>query len=316
MLQKQAASGRPRRRAVQCSAVKLPARTFLLALVPLLAALSLGPARAASLPPQSPPGSAVPAPDLWRDLGRPELGPAARQETASLLQVPPRCHAEACALVVVSHPRAQSPERLRNSVGVSVLTGQLLDSGFAVLLSGDGGPATWGSPAALESAARDHAETTRHFFWNGHTYALGLSMGGLLALRSALPGSPYSVEGVALIDGWVNLDAAWRASADRQAEIRVAYGLSTPPLPGLDPLRGLTHRSPLPLFVVSSPDDRLVPQASNAELVYAHAEPGLSEHLYLTGPHLGGNRFTPELARRLADFFGEIEARTPPQYGF
>lgn len=297
--------------------MKLPARTCRLALSPLLAALCLGAARAVPvLPPPAPlPAHAAPEPDRWLDLGRLEAGGPA-PVAGSLLQVPPRCHAEACALVVVSHPRAQSPLRLRDSVGVSVLTGRLLESGFAVLLSGDGGPTTWGSPAALEAAARDHAEATRHFFWNGHTYALGLSMGGLLALRSALPGSPYSVEGVALIDGWVNLEAAWRASADRQAEIRAAYGLSTLPLPGLDPLRGLPHRPPLPLFVVSSPDDRLVPQASNAELVYAHAEPGFSEHLRVTGPHLGGNRFTPELARRLADFFGEIEARTPPQYGF
>ena len=299
--------------------MKLPARTFLPALLTLLAALPLGTARAVpALPPQMPPPAERPArsaaaPGLWQDLGRPDLDPAGPE---SLLRVPPRCHAEACALVVVSHPRAQSPERLRDSAGVAVLTGRLLESGFAVMLSGDGGPTTWGSPAALETAARDHAEATRRFFWNGHTYALGLSMGGLLALRSALPGAPYSVDGVALIDGWVNLDAAWRASADRQAEIRAAYGLTTPPLPGLDPLRALPRRAPLPLFVVSSPDDRLVPQASNADQVFLYAEAGLSEHLHVSGPHLGGNRFTPELARRLAGFFGAIEARTPPQYGF
>ncbi|MFC5848276.1 alpha/beta hydrolase [Deinococcus petrolearius] len=288
--------------------MKLPARTFLFALTTLLAALDPGAARAVpALPPQE---QVAPVPEPWQVLGR--LDPGER----SLLQAPARCRAEACALVVVSHPRAQSPLRLRDSAGVSVLTGELLNAGFAVMLSGDGGPTTWGSPGALEEAARDHAEATRQFFWNGHTYALGLSMGGLLALRSALPGGPYSVQGVALIDGWVNLDAAWRASADRQAEIRAAYGLSTPPLPGLDPLRGLTGRPPLPLFVVSSPDDRLVPQASNADLVYAHAEAGLSEHLRVTGPHLGGNRFTPEVARRLSGFFGAVETRTPPQYGF
>lgn len=297
--------------------MKLPARTFLLALFTLLAALPLGTARAVpALPPQGPPGIAAPAPGLWQGLG-PAPDPAGPE---SLLRVPPRCHAEACALVVVSHPRAQLPGRLRDSAGVSVLTGELLDAGFAVMLSGDGGPTTWGSPAALEEVARDHAQATRRFFWNGHTYALGLSMGGLLALRSALPGGPYSVEGVALIDGWASLDAAWRASADRRAEIRAAYGLTTlpasGPLPGLDPLRALERRAPLPLFVVSSADDRLVPQAGNADLVYLHAEPGLSEHLHVSGPHLGGNRFTHELARRLSEFFGTIEARTPPQYGF
>lgn len=294
--------------------MKLPVRTFLLALA-LLPALSLGAARAVpALPPQSPVQGAA-AHDLWQPLER-GPGQADTPGQASLLRVPPRCHAEACALVVVSHPRAQSPERLRDSAGVAVLTGRLLESGFAVMLSGDGGPTTWGSPAALETAARDHAEATRHFFWNGHTYALGLSMGGLLALRSALPGSPYNVEGVALIDGWVSLDAAWRASADRRAEIRAAYGLTTPPLPGLDPLRALEGRPPLPLFVVSSPDDRLVPQAGNADQVFLHAEVGLSARVHVSGPHLGGNRFTPELARRLAGFFGAIEARTPPQYGF
>lgn len=290
-------------RALQCGAVKLPARTFLLALWTLLA---LPPAVRAvpALPPHPAP---LAAPGDWQPLG-PGTDP-------SLLRVPPQCLAQACPLVVVSHPRAQSAERLRGSAGVSVLTSHLTDAGFAVLLGSDGGPTTWGSPGALEHVARDHAAATRHFFWNGHTYALGLSMGGLLALRSALPGSPYSVGGVALIDGWVNLEAAWRTSGTRQAEIRAAYGIETLS-PGLDPLGDLTAQPPLPLFVVSSPDDALVPQASNAELVYAHAETGASERVVLGGPHLGGNRFTPELARRLTEFFGAIEARTPPQYGF
>ncbi|MFC4639279.1 alpha/beta hydrolase family protein [Deinococcus hohokamensis] len=225
----------------------------------------------------------------------------------SYLLVPGRCPTGGCALVVVSHPRAQDAARMLRSTGVPVLTGALLQAQFAVLLSGDGGPTTWGSPDALAEVAQAHLEATGRFRWNGRTYALGLSMGGLMALRSALPGSPYAVSGVALIDGWSDLRGAWGSAMTRREEINAAYGLLTAPGPELDPLQQAYLAPMLPLFVAASPDDTTVPARSNGERLFTLAHPALSEYVPLTGPHLGANRFSADMARRLSAFFQRLE---------
>lgn len=232
----------------------------------------------------------------------------------SFLRVPPACYRQECALVVVSHPRGQSAERLLESPQVSVLTQALLDVPLAVLLSDDGGESTWGSPAALAQVASLRQEAGSHFAWNGRTYALGLSMGGLLALRSALPGSPYPVGGVALIDPWADLRNAWGTALTRRVEINHAYGLAErEPTPDLNPL-ALAEQAPrIPLFLVASPDDDVVPMTTNAVRLRNRAAPGPSRFVQLSGPHLGGNRFSPKVADQLADFFGGLEAQATEQ---
>lgn len=223
-----------------------------------------------------------------------------------LLRVPQACE-PSCALVVVSHPRGQSAAHLRDSVPVSVLTDALSQAGFAVLLSGDGGATSWGSPAGLAALGDAHVQAARRFPWNGRTYALGLSMGGLMALRSALPGSPYPVQGVALIDGWVDLRAAYASATSRRQEIEGAYGLTDLP-DDLNPAWLARRWKPLPLFVVGSPDDRTVPFSSNGEALWAEAaEPGVGDVVRLSGSHLGGNRFTPSVAQRLVGFYRSLE---------
>ena len=232
-----------------------------------------------------------------------------RVSGSSFLRVPPACYRQECALVIVSHPRGQSAERLHASAGVTTLVDALLAAPFAVLLSNDGGPTPWGSPAALDQVAELHEEAVTHFAFSGRTYALGLSMGGLLALRSALPGSPYRVSGVALIDGWTDVRAAWGSAASRRAEIQDAYGLSGEPTPDLNP-QALAERLPaLPLFVVASPDDRVVSMRSNSERLFTRAERSVSEFVRVSGSHLGGNRFTPAIAEKLVHFFTRLEAR-------
>lgn len=277
----------------------------------MLAALWTG-AQAAT--PQSVP--ALPASVPGVSVHQPQ--PPAPAETVTLnrlsgpsfLRIPDTCRERPCALVVVAHPRGQSAERLHTSPQVNVLVQALLDASFAVLLSDDGGANTWGSPAALDQVAGLHADAVSQFDWNGRTYALGLSMGGLLALRSALPDSPYAVSGVALIDGWADLRAAWGGSMARRTEIEAAYGLAAvPPDVSLNPLTEVMNHAPLPLFVAASPDDAVVSMKANADRLYPHAEAGVSEWVALTGPHLGGNRFSPTLARQLAGFFGRLEAR-------
>lgn len=227
----------------------------------------------------------------------------------SFLRVPPACYRQECGLVIVSHPRGQSGTRLRDSAGVGVLVEALLSAPFAVLLSDDGGPTNWGSPAALAQVTGLREEAVTHFAFSGRTYALGLSMGGLLALRSALPESLYPVAGVALIDAWVDVHAAWGTAVTRRAEIQAAYGTAGQPPAHLNPLHQARVTPTLPLFVVASPDDRVVPMNSNGERLFAHAEPEVSEFIRVSGTHLGGNRFTPAVAARLAAFFQRLEAR-------
>lgn len=278
-------------------------RFLVLLLCTLLAALS-GSAPAASAPPS---GWVLPlpqVPDTVKLDGH--LGP-------SFLRVPPACYWRECALVIVSHPRGQSAERLRESAQVGVLVDALLEVPFAVLLSDDGGPTTWGSPAALAQVAGLRREAAEHFAWNGRTYALGLSMGGLLALRSALPGSPYPVSGVALIDGWADLRGAWKTSARRRQEIAEAYGLSSEPPVALNPLVQAELNPPLPLFVLVSPEDTTVPARSNGERLYARAQPGVSAFVKVSGPHLGANRFSPVIAHQLAAFFERLETQATAQ---
>ncbi|THF89009.1 alpha/beta hydrolase [Deinococcus sp. KSM4-11] len=226
--------------------------------------------------------------------------------------MPAACAARPCPLVIVSHPRAQTAERMRDSPQVGVLIHALLGANFAVLLSGDGGPNSWGSANALYTSASAHLAAIRSYPWNGHTYALGLSMGGLLALRSALPGAPYEVRGVALIDAWVNLMGAWKSAPSRRTEIRAAYGLTTltvsaPKVSDYDPLHLTALVPPLPLFIVSSPDDKVVPAVTNAQRLTSYAEPGLSDVVTLSGAHMGGNRFSPAVAARLVAFLQRLE---------
>ncbi|ANE43932.1 alpha/beta hydrolase family protein [Deinococcus puniceus] len=280
----------------------------------LLAAALLPHARAAT--PQNVLALPTPAP-LQTPAVTPSSGPVPaetitldRLSGPSFLRIPNTCRVQKCALVVVAHPRGQSAERLHNSPQVNVLIQALLDASFAVLLSDDGGENTWGSPAALDQVAGLHTDAVKEFEWSGRTYALGLSMGGLLALRSALPGSPYAVSGVALIDGWADLRAAWGGSMSRRTEIADAYGLGTaPPDPSLNPMAQLMNHAPLPLFVAASPDDGVVSMKANADVLYSRAEAGVSDWVILNGPHLGGNRFTPTLARQLAGFFERLETR-------
>ncbi len=227
----------------------------------------------------------------------------------SLLAVPAHCQQFSCALIVVSHPRAQTPERLRDSPEFTRLRDTLLAGNFAMLLSSDGGPTTWGSPQGLKHAGKAHQQARQAFTWNGRTYALGISMGGLMALRSTLPGGPYAVSGVALIDPWVNLVAAWHSAPSRQQEIREAYGPAADLklIEEQDPLHLALQLPPLPMVLTSSLDDKVVSPLQNSELLAGHGDVTFSQHVRLTGPHLGGNRFTLQMGETLRTFFERLE---------
>lgn len=227
-------------------------------------------------------------------------------EHRSWLRVPGVCQVAWCGLVVISHPRGQNVERLRDSISMDVMLDALLHAGYAVLLSSDGGLTTWGSPQALKVAGQAHREAVGRFHWNGKTYAMGYSMGGLTALRSTLPGSPYQVQGLILIDAWVNLKAAWSLSASRRSEIRAAYPLASGSVNSFDPLPAALKGGKQPMLVMASVQDKIAPAHLNGAKLYAQALAGPSSYVKLSGPHLGGNRFTPDVARNVVAFLTRL----------
>jgi len=231
-----------------------------------------------------------------------------RSDGPSFLLVPDACMRDLrCPLVVVSHPRGQTAEHLSGSPAFASYAEALTRSNFAVLFSNDSGPTPWGAPAALASLADLQSRSTDLFQFNGRTYAFGVSMGGLMALRSAQQG-PYPVSGVVLLDAWADLQGAWAMPGRQRAEVEEAYGISEAPSGDLDPMVLAETYPKLPLFIIGSPDDNAVPFVENGLRLFDRAaEPGVSQLVTLSGAHLGGSHFTPALAQRVAEFLQEVE---------
>ncbi|WP_407572680.1 alpha/beta hydrolase [Deinococcus altitudinis] len=226
----------------------------------------------------------------------------------SFLLVPDTCARDlGCSLVVVSHPRGQTAEHLSGSPAFAAYAEALTRSNFAVLFSNDGGLTPWGVPAALANLTDLQTRSTELFRFNGRTYAFGVSMGGLLALRSAQQGL-YPVSGVVLLDAWADLQGAWAIPGRHRAEVEEAYGASGAPSPDLDPMVLAETSSKLPLFIIGSPDDNAVPFGGNGLRLFDRAaEPGISQLVMVSGPHLGGSHFAPALAQRVADFLQQLD---------
>ena len=226
----------------------------------------------------------------------------------SFLLVPDACLRDLrCPLVVVSHPRGQTAEHLSSSPAFASYAAALTRSNSAVLFSNDSGPNPWGTPAALASLADLQARSTELFRFNGRTYAFGISMGGLMALRSAQQG-PYPVFGVVLLDAWTDLQGAWAMPGRHRVEVEEAYGTSEAPSPALDPMVLAEIHPKLPLFIIGSLDDNVVPFVGNGLRLFGRAaETGASQLVMVSGPHLGGSHFVPTLAQRVADYLQELE---------
>lgn len=266
----------------------------------LFALLLAAPSFAVSAPSTSP---VIPSPEVQTfRLDRPD-GP-------SFLLVPSACLRDVhCPLVVVSHPRGQTAEHLSGSPSFASYAAALTREQFAVLFSNDGGPNPWGTPSALEGLAELQARSTGLFQFNGRTYAFGISMGGLMALRSAQQG-PYAVSGVVLLDAWADLRGAWAIPGRHRAEVEEAYATSGPPSSTLDPMVLAETHPKLPLFIIGSHDDNAVPFGGNGLRLFDRAaEPGTSQLVTLSGPHLGGSHFAPALAQQVADFLLKLEQR-------
>ena len=252
--------------------------------------------------PALPPQLSAPAPVLQQVIAHPA--------GAAYLFTPRACLTRPCPLIVISHTRGRTAAEFAQSPFVRQFLNAFTARGFAVLFSNDGGPRTWGGPAAQTYLAEVRRAALERFRFSGHHYAFGLSMGGLAALRSALDG-PDEVRGVALLDAHVSVATALHDGSDpsRQAEVAAAYGLADGRAevpPDLDPI-DLIRTQPLPLFVAGSAQDQTVPFAANGEAIFPLALPGESRLLIYAGPHLGGSHFAPSVVSEVADFFARLE---------
>lgn len=225
----------------------------------------------------------------------------------------------ACPLVVVSHSRGMTAEVSLTRPHLRAVYGRLLGAGYAVLVSNDAGPTTWGAPQALTYLAQMRAQAIQSFPFNGRTYNFGYSMGGLPALLTAyLP--VYPVSGVVLLDAAVNLQDVWTSeNAAFRADIGAAYSLplDAPLPPARDPYNDFAapEAARLPLLVAGSADDRVVPFARHGEPLLARNTSPQSRLLRLTGAHLGGSHFGPVFVDEMLAFLNRLEHPELPAPG-
>jgi hypothetical protein len=201
---------------------------------------------------------------------------------------------------------------------LTALYARLQDAGYAVLVSNDAGPTTWGAPPALTYLADIHARAARLFPYDGQTFTFGYSMGGLPALLTAYAGV-YPVAGVVLLDAQVNLEDAWRGgNATFMADIAAAHGVA--PGGSLPPGRDPAHDYPgagrtLPLLVAGSAADSAVSFARNGEALYAANTSPHSRLLRLDGPHLGAGHFGPAVVDEVLAFLARVRQAPPAPLG-
>lgn len=217
-----------------------------------------------------------------------------------------------CPLVVVSHSRGLSAEQSLTRPHLRSLFRRLTGAGYAVLVSNDAGPTTWGAPQALTYLADMRWRAIRTFAFSGRTYNFGYSMGGLPALLTAyLP--VYPVSGVILLDAQVSLLDVWKGSNLKfREDVRVAHGIS--PQAALPPRRDpLTFNGPevaqVPLLVAGSAEDQAVPFKQNGEAIFKRNASRESRLVRLTGPHLGGSHYGDAFVNPMLAFLNRLEQK-------
>ncbi|WP_309569893.1 alpha/beta hydrolase [Deinococcus sp.] len=217
--------------------------------------------------------------------------------------------APTCPLVVVSHSRGMTADLSVTRPHLLAIFRRLQAAGYAVLVSNDAGPTTWGAPQALTYLGDLHRRAARLFPFDGHTFNFGYSMGGLPALLTGYSGV-YPVSGVILLDAQVNLNDAWRGgNVTFMADIAAAHGLTRgePLPPGRDPARDYPGAGvQLPLLVAGSATDSAVSFTRNGEALYAANAAPESRLLRLEGPHLGGSHFSSAFVDELLAFLTRV----------
>lgn len=262
-------------------------------------------AAAPPAPPLGPPQTPQAVPGIARALRFPHpLGDA-------FLLRPVKC-APACPLVVVSHSRGLTAEQSLTRPHLRSVFSRLTAAGYSVLVSNDAGPTTWGAPQALTYLADMRWRAIRTFPFNGRSYTMGYSMGGLPALLAAyMPVFPVS--GVILLDAQVSLLDVWKGSNPKfQEDVRVAHGISPQAAlpPRRDPLSFLgPEAARVPLLVAGSAEDQAVPLSRNGAALFARSTSPESRLVRLSGPHLGGSHYGDAFVKPMLAFLNRLEQK-------
>lgn len=226
----------------------------------------------------------------------------------AFLWVPHDCAKKACSMMVVSHSRGNTSYATLEKPHLMSFFQNFVEEGVAVLISNDAGPNTWGNEKSLLYLKSIWIEASKSFHFNGKTYALGYSMGGLPASLS-VQRQLYPVTALILMDARVNMLGAYGgADASRAEEIKVAYQApeGTTEMALHDPMLE-NFKSSIPMMVIGSKDDRTVPFADNGEKFYRlHGNNPDSVKLLLPGGHLHMNRWAPETARDILLFMKNL----------
>ncbi|PYE56202.1 alpha/beta hydrolase family protein [Deinococcus yavapaiensis] len=255
-------------------------------------------------------GGALAAPNLPAPLAHEEVRVPNPFGDAYLLR-PTSCPVTGCPLIIVANSRGLSAEKALERPNLQSIFSELTRARFAVLVSNDPTGRAWGRPDFLRYLGEIRTDASKLFEFNGHTYTLGYSMGGIAALMAAYK-NVFPVSGVVLLDGRVNLLDAWQGSdAARVREIADAYGIRTnDPLPVADdPLHGYKgpREASLPILIAGSPDDKTVSLLHNGEALFARTTSRESRFVRLTGPHLGASHFGPEFTKPMLAFLERLE---------
>ena len=229
-------------------------------------------------------------------------------EGDAYLWVPYACTDRPCSLLVVSHSRGNSSDATLQKPHLMVFFKTFVQADIAVLISNDAGTHTWGNEKAL-LYLKTTWETARSMFrFDGKTFALGYSMGGLPATLS-VQRNLYPVSALVLMDARVNLqDAAAGQDQGRVQEIKAAYHehATSDSIEGRDPLKLAFHNN-IPIMVMGSPEDRTVPFKNNGEQFFQQfGKNPFSVKMLLPGGHLHMNRFSADTAQDIIGFLKSL----------
>lgn len=216
-------------------------------------------------------------------------------------------------LIFLCHRLGGQPELGRQNEAPWIMFATLQNAGWNVLRSADAGPETYGNDRSLAYCTRMCGKAIERIEWDGRLFALGISMGALPALLMTWRGLfPHPVRAVATVAGVTDLDVIHADPPARRARIDAAYGVTERlsferASRGHDPLNDFPTfpQKKIPLLAIASADDTLLPIAVHATpMVEASRATGSpSELVRISGPHIGREHFTPEIATRIADFF-------------
>ncbi|HEX2864502.1 MAG TPA: prolyl oligopeptidase family serine peptidase, partial [Deinococcales bacterium] len=184
----------------------------------------------------------------------------------------------------------------------------------ALVLSSDGGPRTWGNPAAQASLHRAWTKATNEFRYDGRTFTLGLSMGGLTAALVTLQDVVPS-RGLVLVAPRLNVrEAVDGPDRERAAELRAAHHLTPGEAfpAGFDPINEFEKLAKVrpPAFIVVSEQDRTVNAWTNG-IAFAQLLGAKARLQVVTGGHLGSGMLNAAVGAEAARFLDGLWRGAP-----